>query len=292
MITNLRNHTYDYKTDGSIYNVFSSSHKISLKFDVLDKTDFPSRLSDFLSFYKSYSSGVYKDQTNPKISDEDIVFLSTISDTNTTDINELVFHSYLSTSSKFNIYVVSSLKDKPYALFEKQTRIQKNTIYLFSLFIEKDFFTDADLFNGYFSSIISELAEYDVNKLCEDKGVPINRDGDNNYSTDIILRDTVSVSDIFFTFDYIALIVCDICRAFHYDYDALGKINTDEIIAMIPFDIMLSSKNYEQKLNEYIRDIIDSTVEYFRCEIDTKDYRSDRIEVVSNMYNYIKDSLN
>jgi hypothetical protein len=294
MITNLRNHTYDYKTDGSIYNIFSNSHEVNLKIDFLTK-DYSSRLKSFVTTHRG---NVSFNKVGVTLLDEEFIFLATIADKNTDmvkNIEEKYTFKYKDGSS-FNIYIVNyHLNDtEGYAFFENVWVSKNEKCKYLSLFIEKELFEmkqKEDELSEAFSCLISELAEYDVNYICAKNGVPLNRDYTSNTSFDIILRDKFSTSDCTFIFDYVSLIVYIIATAF--SINGFFRMDKSEIIKMIPIDLMVtdSREGYSEHIDKYVEDIISATIELFNDELSTKEFNLERVEIALNIYDYIN-SLN
>ena len=158
---------------------------------------------------------------------------------------------------------------------------------ILSVFIDKSVFKEENF--ELVLSLFSEIAEYDVNQICKSLNIPMNKDNDKlNYKSDIILRDHISISDAFFIFDYISLIVIDLYTSIEGCVIKGNIISTKDYIPLIPLDFLTKYEEdeYNNKIGKILMDIIDANITYISFN-DRTTLSDDRVRISRDIYNFL-----
>ena len=117
----------------------------------------------------------------------------------------------------------------------------------------------------------------------------MNKDNDKlNYKSDIILRDKISISDAFFIFDYISLIVIDLYTSIEGCVIKGNIISTKDYIPLIPLDFLTKYEEdeYNNKIGKILMDIIDANITYI-CFNNRTTLSDDRVRISRDIYNFL-----
>ena len=293
MITNLRCYTYDYKTESALYNVFDSSDDVDL-FKYIDRSFGSSlRLSLLnLSLFKDNNPRA----TSDAILDKEYAFyygLSVDGKKNRSLLTDSLSRVCLgiNKNTQLVVYMINGVFDdmSGYKLFHsKYYSLSSDTDYdILSVFIDKSVLKaeNAELI----LSLFSEIAEYDVNQICKSFNIPINKDNDDlNYRSDIILRDKISISDAFFIFDYISLIIIDLHSSLEGCVIKGNIITAKDYISLIPLDFLTNydEDEYNDKMGNILMDIINSIFSYIQLN-DKVILSDDRVRISRDIYNFL-----
>lgn len=293
MITNLRCYTYDYKTESALYNVFDSSDDVDL-FKYIDRSFGSSlRLSLLnLSLFKDNNPRA----TSDAILDKEYAFyygLSIDGKKNRSLLTDSLSRVCLgiNKNTQLVVYMINGVFDdmSGYKLFHsKYYSLSTDTDYdILSVFIDKSVLKaeNAELI----LSLFSEIAEYDVNQICKSFNIPINKDNDDlNYRSDIILRDKISISDAFFIFDYISLIIIDLHSSLEGCVIKGNIITAKDYISLIPLDFLTNynEDEYNDKIGNILMDIINSIFSYIQLN-DKVILSDDRVRISRDIYNFL-----
>jgi hypothetical protein len=293
MITNLRCYTYDYKTESALYNVFDSSDDVDL-FKYIDRSFGTSlRLSQLrLSLFKDNNPK----PTSDAILDKEYAYyfgLSVDGKKNRSLLTDSLSRVCLriNNNTQMVVYTIDGIFDdiSGYKLFHSKYYSKTYDIDydILSVFIDRSVFKAEN--TKLVLSLFSEIAEYDVNQICKSYNIPMNKDNDQlNYKSDIILRDKISISDAFFIFDYISLIVIDLYSSIEGCVIKGNVITTKDYIPLIPLDFLTKYEEdeYNNKIGKILMDIIEANVTYllFNNRITLSD---DRVRISRDIYNFL-----
>ena len=293
MITNLRCYTYDYKTESALYNVFDSSDDVDL-FKYIDRSFGSSlRLSQLiLSLFKDNNPK----PTSDSILDKEYAYyfgLSVDGKKNRSLLTDSLSRVCLgiNNNTQMVIYTIDGIFNdmSGYKLFHSKYYSKAYDIDydILSVFIDRSVFK-AENFELVLS-LFSEIAEYDVNQICKSLNIPMNKDNDKlNYKSDIILRDKISISDAFFIFDYISLIVIDLYTSIEGCVIKGNIISTKDYIPLIPLDFLTKYEEdeYNNKIGKILMDIIDANITYI-CFNNRTTLSDDRVRISRDIYNFL-----
>lgn len=293
MITNLRCYTYDYKTESALYNVFDSSDDVDL-FKYIDRSFGTSlRLSQLrLSLFKDNNPK----PTSDAILDKEYAYyfgLSVDGKKNRSLLTDSLSRVCLriNNNTQMVVYTIDGIFDDMcgYKLFHSKYYSKTYDIDydILSVFIDRSVFKAEN--TELVLSLFSEIAEYDVNQICKSYNIPMNKDNDQlNYKSDIILRDHISISDAFFIFDYISLIVIDLYSSIEGCVIKGNVITTKDYIPLIPLDFLTKYEEdeYNNKIGKILMDIIEASITYilFNNRITLSD---DRVRISRDIYNFL-----
>ena len=286
-------YTYDYKTESALYNVFDSSDDIDL-FKYIDRSFGSSLRLSLLNL------SLFKDN-NPKatsdaILDKEYAFyygLSVDGKKNRSLLTDSLSRVCLriNENTQFVIYMINGVFDNMsgYKLFHsKYYSLSTDSDYdILSVFIDKSVLKAEN--TELILSLFSEIAEYDVNQICKSLNIPMNKDNDDlNYKSDIILRDKISISDAFFIFDYISLIIIDLHSSLEGCVIRGNIISAKDYISLIPLDFLTNydEDEYNNKIGNILMDIIDSIFSYIQLN-DKVILSDDRVRISRDIYNFL-----
>ena len=293
MITNLRCYTYDYKTESALYNVFDSSDDVDL-FKYIDRSFGSSlRLSQLrLTLFKDNNPKA----TSDAILDKEYAYyfgLSVDGKKNRSLLTDSLSRVCLgiNNNTQMVIYTIDGIFDdmSGYKLFHSKYYSNAYDIDydILSVFIDRSVFKAEN--TELVLSLFSEIAEYDVNQICKSLNIPMNKDNDKlNYKSDIILRDKISISDAFFIFDYISLIIIDLHSSLEGCVIKGNIITAKDYISLIPLDFLTNydEDEYNDKMGNILMDIINSIFSYIQLN-DKVILSDDRVRISRDIYNFL-----